>query len=171
MQQVDSTKKQSLPTEQRLMVLWHRFGSSGLGRWIFSRILRHNVPYSGSIYPLVEKLSRGYVEVSMKDRHKLRNHLHCIHAIALANLGELASGLAMISALPSSIRAIVSHLEIEYLKVARGKLMAIGIAKPPDKITKSVNVLVHAKIKNQQGEVVAIAHVMWHLSPRQKLFT
>jgi len=169
MKQISSIKKRFFLTEQHLMVLWNCLGKTGLGRWVFNYILRYAVPYSGSIQPLVEKLSSGFVKVSIKDRRKLRNHLNCIHAIALANLGELASGLAMISALPPSTRAIVSHFEMEYLKIARGKLTAIAIAKPPEKVIKPVSILVHAEIKNQQEEIVALAHVMWHLSSRKPL--
>jgi acyl-coenzyme A thioesterase PaaI-like protein len=118
------------------------------------------VTYSGSIHPQVKQLSSGFAEVSMKDRRKLRNHLHCLHAIALANLGELASGLAMLSALTPSARAIVSHIEVEYIKKAHGRLTAIGEANPPQVIKKPIRMMVHAKIKNQHDEVVAIAHVM-----------
>jgi acyl-coenzyme A thioesterase PaaI-like protein len=166
MRQDNPSQKQSFATEQRLTKLWKHLGQYAVGRWIFNSLLRHAVPYSGSIRPQVKTLSLGFAEVSMQDRRKLRNHLDCIHAIALANLGELASGLAMISALPVSTRAIVSHLEIEYIKKARGRLTAIGRAKPPKIITKPLLVLVHAEIKNQQNEMVAIAHVMWHLSPK-----
>ena len=164
----DSNNKHPLATEQRLNILWKRFGGSAAGRWIFDRLLRHNVPYSGSINPQVKKLSPGFAEVNMQDKHKLRNHLQCIHAIALANLGELTSGLAMLSALSPSTRAIVSHFEMEYIKKARGTLTAAGVAKPPERITKPTRVLVHAEIENQQGEIVAVAHVMWHLSPKER---
>ena len=167
MQQTNATNKQSMATEQRLIILWKRFGGNAAGRWIFDRLLSYNVPYSGSISPQVKKLSPGFAEVSMKDKRKLRNHLQCIHAIALANLGELTSGLAMISALSPSTRAIVSHIEMEYIKKARGTLTAAGVAKPPKSITKPTSVLVHAEIENQQGEIVAVAHVMWHLSPKK----
>jgi acyl-coenzyme A thioesterase PaaI-like protein len=163
----DTNNKQPLATEQRLSILWKRLGGSAAGRWIFNRLLSYNVPYSGSISPQVKKLSPGFAEVSMKDKRKLRNHLQCIHAIALANLGELTSGLAMISALSPSIRAIVSHIEMEYIKKARGTLSAAGVAKPPENVTKPTSVLVHAEIENQQGEIVAVAHVMWHLSPKE----
>lgn len=167
MKQTNDTKnKHSLATEQRLSILWKRFGGSVLGRWIFNRLLSHNVPYSGSINPQVQKLSPGFAEVSMQDRRKLRNHLHCIHAIALANLGELTSGLAMISALSPSTRAIVSHIEMEYIKKARGTLIAAGVAKPPEIVTKPTSVLTRTEIENQQGELVAVAHVMWHLAPK-----
>ncbi len=159
--------KQSAPAEQRLLLLWRRLGGSRAGRWIFNRLLCRAVPYSGSINPHIQKLSPGFVEVSIKDRRAIRNHLHCIHAIALANLGELASGLAMLSALPTSTKAIVTHIEMEYRKKARGKLIATGVATPPDAVTKATDVLVHAEIKNEEGVVVAIAHVMWRLAPRE----
>jgi acyl-coenzyme A thioesterase PaaI-like protein len=105
----------------------------------------------------------------MKDTRNVRNHLRCLHAIALANLGELASGLAMLSALPVTTRAIVSHLEVEYIKKAYGTVTATSIAEAPEFVTnKFINVLVHAEIKNQHGEIVAIVHVMWHLSPKER---
>ncbi|MCK5895505.1 MAG: DUF4442 domain-containing protein [Cocleimonas sp.] len=169
MQQKKQIKEQSLAAEQRLTVLWRRLGGSSFGRWIFDHILWYSVPYSGSIRPHVEILSLGYVEVSMKDRRKVRNHLQCLHAIALANLGELASGLAMLSALPVTTRAIVSHIEVEYIKKAYGTVTATGIAKAvASAVKKPVRVVVKAEIKNQQGEIVAIVHVMWHLSSKKR---
>ena len=45
--------------------------------------------------------------VVLKDKRAIRNHLDCIHAIALANLGELASGLALLSIIEPSLKAIV----------------------------------------------------------------
>jgi len=159
--------KISVSTDQRLLMLWKRLGGNPVGRYLFNYLLRRAVPYSGSIYPKVQKLSPGFVDVCMQDHRRVRNHLHCIHAIALANLGELASGLAMLSALPSSTKAIVTHIEMEYRKKARGQLTATGIAEPPSNITTSIDVLVHAEIKNQEGVVVAVAHVLWRLAPRE----
>jgi acyl-coenzyme A thioesterase PaaI-like protein len=97
----------------------------------------------------------------------VRNHLNSIHAIALANLGELASGLALISAMPKSAKGIVTRLEIDYLKKARGTLTATGEAEVPETINEPTSLVAKATILNSDGERVATLDVHWLLSPRE----
>ena len=149
------------------MSQWNRYGGSTLGRKIFSYVLGRTAPYSGSIKAEVLSLAPGSVQIALKDRRSLRNHLNSVHAIALANLGELASGLAMISAVPLNTRAIVVNLEIEYLKKARGRLIAEGSATPPDSITESINSIALAEIKDAEGDTVSKVKVHWRLSPKE----
>jgi len=153
--------------EGRVLSLWQRWGKTAIGRMLYSRMLGRLVPYSGSIRPLVIQLEPGFSQIQLTDRHMIRNHLHSIHAIALANLGELASGLAMISALPDGINAIVTRLEIDYLKKARGRLIATGQAKPPGKVVEACSQWVEAEIKDEAGDVVARLQVQWQLRPKE----
>lgn len=155
-------------SEQRLMKLWNRYGGTALGRKVFSWVLGRTAPYSGSIKSEVLSLSPGRSEVALKDRRSLRNHLNSIHAITLANLGELSSGLAMISAIPADTRSIVVNLEIEYLKKARGRLVATGTANPPQSITEHIDSVALAEIKDEEGDVVSRVKVHWRLSPKQE---
>ncbi len=151
--------------EGRLLSRWQRWGKTALGRRLYVWMLGRTVPYSGSIHPLVLRLEPGYVRIEMRDRPALRNHLNSIHAIALANLGELASGLAMLAALPDDVKAIVTGLEIEYLKKARGRLLAEGRAELPGPITEPVTRIVRAEISDEAGDVVARLSVHWQLRP------
>lgn len=153
--------------EQRLMRMWKRFGGNAFGRKIFSYVLGRTARYSGSIKAEVLSLKPGRAQITLKDRAAIRNHLNSIHAIALANLGELASGLAMLSAIPANTRAIVVNLEIEYRKKARGRLIAEGKALPPTSITESIESIARAEIKDSEGDIVSLVKVHWRLSPRE----
>lgn len=153
------------PDPHRVVVMWNKFGHSVLGRALFNFLLGLIVPYSGSIHAKVLSLGDGKVCIAMNDRRAVRNHLKSIHAIALANLGELASGMAMFSVVPNSTRAIVVDLEIQYLKKARGRLIATGKANPPDIIDEPIKSIVEAEIKDAVGDVVATMNVHWLLSP------
>lgn len=156
------------PTESKVLRLWQQWGNTALGRRIYSRLLGRLVPYSGSIKPQVVHLEPGRAEIVMTDRHSLRNHLHSIHAIALANLGELASGLAMIAALPKDVKAIVVRLEIEYLKKARGTLTATGSASPARNITAESDALACCEIHDADGDIVAKVSAHWRLRPAEQ---
>jgi acyl-coenzyme A thioesterase PaaI-like protein len=101
------------------------------GRHVFSRLIGRMAPYSGSIGAVVTTLRVGHAEVVLHDRKAVRNHLDCLHAIALANLAELAGNVALAYSLPDDGRFIVSGMEISYLKKARGTITAIGEAPVP----------------------------------------
>jgi len=149
--------------ENFLIKWWDILQSFPAGDRLFSFVLGRVAPYSGSISARVETLSPGHAKVSMKDRRKVRNHLKSIHAIALINLGEIATGLAVLSTIPDSMRGIVLGLEAEYVKKARGKLTAIANFKLADEIDENTPVKVTADLVDQAGDVVTRVHAKWLL--------
>ena len=148
----------------RLRVLWARLSPLPGGRWLFNRILARMVPYSGALGAKVVQLDPGHVRVRLRERRSVRNHLRSVHAIALANLGELTTGLAMLGALPDSVRGILVGLEVEYLKKARGLLEAEARCQVPE-VRESTELVVYAEIRDEPQDVVAIVRARWRLSP------
>jgi acyl-coenzyme A thioesterase PaaI-like protein len=146
----------------RLLAQWQRLQRVPGGAWLFSRLVGRAAPYTGSMGARVLELEPGRAVVQLRDRHRVRNHLRSVHAIALANLGELASGLAATAAMPAGVRGIPVHIGIDYHRKARGLLTAVGSAHIPV-VTEPQDVEVHARISDGAGEVVAEVRVRWRL--------
>ena len=126
------------------------------GKVVFSRLVGRMAPYTGSIHAQVTVLRTGYAEVVMSDRRAVRNHLDCVHAVALANLAELAGNIALAYSLPDDGRFIVSGMEIEYVKKARGTIKAVGEAPVPRSSARAAYD-VSVTLRDEGGEEVAKA--------------
>jgi len=151
-------------TSARLQTLWRRLSPLPGGRWLFSRLFAWMVPYSGSVRPRIVHFAPGHVRVVLKDRRAVRNHLHSVHAIALANVGEAASGLAMVGALPPTVRGILVGLDVAYHKKARGVLVAECRCEVPE-VTGSAEHTAVAHVRDADGDEVATVTARWLLGP------
>ena len=147
-----------------ILARWQQLSGLPGGQWLFSRLLGWMVPYSGSVSPRILVLDPGHARVRIVDRRALRQHLGSVHAIALMNVAELASGLAMMGALPAGMRGIVTKISIEYFKKARGVLVAESrCSVAPDLAPGSYDFV--SDVTDAAGDVVARATVTWNLGP------
>jgi acyl-coenzyme A thioesterase PaaI-like protein len=150
----------------RIRDSWNRTRALPGGSRLFSILLARMVPYTGTIHPHVEELRDGYARVSMRDRRGLRNHLHSLHAVAVMNLAEVTSGLALNYGLPPEARAILTGLSIEYVKKARGTLTAESSLEMPE-TTERREYEFETVVRDAAGEEVARARARWLVGPRE----
>jgi uncharacterized protein (TIGR00369 family) len=151
----------------RLRNLWNRLAPLPGGKAIFSFLLGRMTPYSGSIGARVAELEPGFCRVTLRDRRRVRNHLGSIHAMALANVAEMASGLAVLVGLPADVQGIVTGFSITYLKKARGLLSAECRAERLN-VTAAQEYEAQVAVSDAQGDVVARATARWRLRPVPK---
>lgn len=149
---------------RRLARLWRRLSPLPGGRRLFSRILGLMVPYSGSIGARIEVLEPGHCRATLRDRRAVRQHLGSVHAVALVNLGELTSGLALTMALPDGVRGIVTSLQADYLKKARGTLTAEARVAIPVPGAEPLDHQVETVIADGAGEPVCRVRTLWRLA-------
>ena len=141
--------------------LWGFLQKFPKGNSLFSMLAGLYVPYTGSISPTVMTLEDGHVIVKLRDKRKVRNHLKSIHALALANLGEFTTGLTLITMLEQNSNAILRNLNIEYLKKARGTLIAEATYMLPQITVGDTLHLITANIKNDNNEIVCVVTATW----------
>jgi acyl-coenzyme A thioesterase PaaI-like protein len=154
------------PSKNLVREAWDRLSSLPGGKWAFSKAIGRIAPYSGSVGAIVEELRPGFASVTLEDRPAVRNHLDCVHAIALVNLAEIAGNLALSYALEPDARFIVAGLSIDYVKKARGTLRAVGTC-PERLASERREYLVPVTITNRSGEVVARSELRTLVGPKR----
>jgi len=133
---------------------------------LFSLLVGWMTPYSGTIGARVAELEPGWCRVTLRDRRRVRNHLASVHAMALANLAEMASGLAVLVGLPRGVQGIVTGFSISYLKKARGLVTAeCRVSGGGLNVTTEQVYEAPVSITDTQGDVVAHATARWRLRP------
>ena len=134
------------------------------GSTVFTSLLCLVAPYSGSVSPKVMSLTATSATVTLAEKPWLHNPFSSIHAVALTNLGELVSGLVVVTALQEvrGARGIVVKLGATYKKKARGLITATSTVELPgpgehERVVVSI-------LKDGKGDVVAVVEAVWKFS-------
>ncbi|HEX2165260.1 MAG TPA: DUF4442 domain-containing protein [Thermoanaerobaculia bacterium] len=150
---------------EMLLRTWRRLSGVPGGKWVFSKLVGWKAPYTGSVRPRVEVLEPGYCRVTIRERRALRNPFRSIHAVALLNVAEAASGLATLTALPPDVRGIITRLEIDFARKARGRVAAECRTTPPPSVAEPTPHVAEVALLDATGAQIATARATWTLAP------
>ena len=146
---------------------WDRLHRLPGGKRAFTQLIGRAAPYTGTIGATVIDLRPGHSEVSLTERRAIRNHLGCIHAVALANLAELTGNIAVAYTLPDDARFIVAGMNLEYLKKARGRV--VGTCDCPERISGAKEELsIEVTIRDAAGDVCTKATLRTLVGPKAR---
>jgi acyl-coenzyme A thioesterase PaaI-like protein len=157
------------PVGVKMRNMWQHLSPLPGGKLLFSLVVGIVIPYTGSMRARVEQLQPGHAIVRLPDRRRIRNHLRSIHAIALANLAEFTTGLATLSGMPDTARAILVGLEIEYSKKARGDIIGECITSIPVTVERQ-EYKIEVILRDSVGDTVATAWARWLIAPQETSF-
>lgn len=143
---------------------WDRLSPLPGGKLLFSKLAGRAAPYTGSIGAVVEELGMDHAKVTLRDRRAVRNHIDCVHAIALANLVEMTGNLALAYSMPSDARFIVAGMEIDYVKKARGTITGTCDFEMPRTSDKQEH-RVPVELRDRDGDVVVKATLRTLVGP------
>ena len=147
-----------------LLRQWQRFCRLPGGRYLFGRFLGLMVPYAATIRPDVVVLEPGFARMRLRDRRRVRNHLFSIHATALITLAETAANLAMSSGQPRQGRWIVTGMDNDFLKKARGTITAECRIAAQD-WRQPQDVQGRVELRDAAGDLVLLARPRWRIGP------
>jgi len=149
----------------QILDAWQRLGHRALGRWLFARAVCWRAPYFATIRPHFHELRSGRCAVALKRRRAVLNHLGSVHAIAIANLCELAAGVLMEATLPATHRWIPRGMTIEYLTRAESDVLATA-RLDRNAWGGAENVGVPVTVADLAGRETVRAVISMYVSPR-----
>lgn len=145
---------------------WDRLHRLPGGRFAFQVLMGALVPYTGSLGARVLEVRPGYARVELVERRAVRNHLRSIHAVALANLVELAGNIGIAYALPDDARFIVRGISVQYHKKARGRIVAISEPPIPTSSERQ-EFLVKVEVRDAAGDLVCTGTLDTVVGPKK----
>lgn len=132
------------------------------GKKLFGLSVCLNAPYFLSIRPKIIDIKSNYVEIKIKKRKAVTNHINTVHAIAMCNMAEFAGGLMTEVSVKDKSRWIPSGMTVKYLKKAKTDLTAISDGTGID-WSKEGETLVPVIIKDKNDETVFTAEITMNI--------
>jgi acyl-coenzyme A thioesterase PaaI-like protein len=94
--------------------------------WLLSRTLGKVVPFVGTAGLEFLKLEPGRVEIHIDNRKHVQNHIHGVHAAAMALLAETATGFVVGMSIPDDKLPLMKSMKIDYNRRAQDGLTAVA---------------------------------------------
>ncbi len=102
----------------------------------------------------------------MPKRWRVTNHIGTVHAIAMANLCEIAAGTMTDVSVPPGMRWIPSGMTIQYLAKAESGLSATA-SLPPIAAGESQDAIVSVDVHDRDGNTVVHADITMYISTKR----
>ena len=140
--------------------------------WVTSLVLGKAVPLVGTASLRFEEISHARVVVSIRNRRKVQNHIHGVHAAAMALLAETATGFCVGMNVPDDKLPLIKTLKVDYLKRAVGDLKAVAQLRP-EQIQQIVTldkgeVTVPVSITDESGQEPIACEMVWAWVPKKR---
>lgn len=140
--------------------------------FVTSKIMGKTVPLVNTTGTRFEKITREEVIVSIKNKHKIQNHIKGVHACAMALIAETSTGFVTNMNCPDDKLILLKTMQINYLKIAKGNMKSV--ATLTDEMAEAIatkergNFIVPVKITDETGESPVEAIMTWAWIPKKR---
>lgn len=136
-----------------------------------SLVMGRVVPYVGTSGLVIEEMNADRVVVRARDLRPYQNHIHSVHAAAMALAVETATGFVTVMNLPGSKLPLIKTLTVDYVKRSRGDIRAVATISEAQRAEirgadrGSIEVEVHAT--DATGQEPIRCQAIWAWVPRK----
>jgi acyl-coenzyme A thioesterase PaaI-like protein len=95
-----------------------------------SLLFGSQVKFAGTAKVRIHHLTTQRAVLSLANSRKVQNHIHGVHAAAMALLAESATGFLVGMNVPDDKLPLIKTLNVDYLKRATGALQATAVLTP-----------------------------------------
>ncbi|AXI03543.1 DUF4442 domain-containing protein [Aquirhabdus parva] len=148
-----------LPASVRVRVLSTAFGKA--------------VPMVGTAGIRYELVTPEKVICTIKNRRPMQNHIHGVHAVAMALVAETATGFVTSMNLPDGEKLVlIKSMKLEYKKVAKGDITAVATLTQTQReliaTTPKGEVTVSCIITDETGQSPVECEMIWVWVPKKR---
>lgn len=156
-----------MPPSNRLSHTVHRMDNlpAGLRAWLIGYAFGATVRFVRTAGLKFEDLSEARVLVHLPNRRKVQNHIHSVHAAAVALLGETATGAVFGMSVPDDKIPLLKSMRINYVKRSKGDLRAEATLSEQERkrilTAEKGDIAVPVKITDEDGAQTVECEYIW----------
>ncbi len=141
--------------------------------WMLSRAIGSVVKYTGTSRISYDVMTPQKVEVSVKNRKKVQNHIGQIHAAAMILLAETATGMVVGMNITDDSIPLVKYLNTRFVRRSTGAMKAVATLTEEQrefiKTTPKGEIIVPVIITDESGESPIECDACWAWIPKNKI--
>jgi len=133
--------------------------------FLLTKLFCTKVKYAGTSGIELILVNKKCVELSLKNRKKVQNHIGGIHAVAAAILAESTTGIVLGLNVPDTRLPLIKSMKISYQRRMQGNLKAI--AKLTDQQLETIEnlekgtLVIPVEITDDSGEQPIVCEMEW----------
>ena len=137
-----------------LLALYERISGLPQGQRLFSTLFSLKAPYFRTVRPRFTELGPNRVELVIRKRRGVQNHIGTVHVIAICNGLEAAMGALAEATIPAGKRWIPKGMEVSYTAKATSDITCVAETDAQQWAAEDPDLPVRIRATRTDGTVV-----------------
>ncbi len=137
--------------------------------WARNLVLRRAVPFTGTAGLDFDLMTPQRVEISIANRRRVQNHIHGVHAAAMALLAETATGMVVGMNVRDDCLPLAKQFKVQFKKRSQGAMRAVATLTEAQRVEMQQadkgEVTVQVHVSDESGEQPIECEFTWAWIP------